>query len=133
MVTAVDDARFARPEFSEYDRDEVLDSHVGRQPGVHLLGKLGQVGLGEGQIAEDGEDRGAPAYRVKSFALDVTDDEPRPELSHRDVVKITADHRSCGRRLVVRGEGYPAEFGGQRPQDRALDFLADADERALPP
>src|SRR5215467_9617268 len=124
-MTAIDNPCFSRPEFSKYYGDEVLGFHVPRQPGIHLLSKLGQIDLGEGQIAEDGEDRGAPAYRVKPFALDVTDDETRTKLSHRDVVKIAADNCSGGRRLIVRGKGYSAKLRGQRPQNRTLDFLAD--------
>lgn len=68
--------------------DEVLDAQVARHPVVHFLGELGQVGLGEGQLAENRQNRGAPANRVEPFALDVTDDEARPVLGHGEVVKV---------------------------------------------
>jgi hypothetical protein len=119
-------------EFGEDNRDEVLDFHIPGQPGIHLLGELDQVGLGEGELPEDGQHRGAQANRVQPFALDVTDDKTRPVLCHRDVIKIAPDHRLPRRRLIVRGEGHTAEFGGQRPQDRLLDSFTDADKRVFP-
>jgi hypothetical protein len=47
-------------------------------------------------------------------------------------VQVAADQGRAGRRLVVRGEGHAADLGGQRPQDRVLDPLADRDQRVLP-
>jgi pimeloyl-ACP methyl ester carboxylesterase len=90
-VPAVDDAHVAGRELREYHRDEVLDVHVPRQPGVHLLGEPGQIGLAERKLAEHRQNRGAPAHRFKSFALHIADDEARPELCHRHVIKIPAD------------------------------------------
>jgi hypothetical protein len=74
----------------------------------------------------------AAADRLQPLALDVADDQARPELRHRDVVQVPTDQGRAGRRLVVRGEGHAADLGGQRSQDRVLDPLADRDQRALP-
>jgi hypothetical protein len=131
-VPAVDDAHVARRELREYHRDEVLDVHVQRQPGIHLLGEPGQIRLVEHQLAEDGQNRGASAHRVDPFALDIAEDEARSELCHRHVIKVAADQRLGRRRLIVRRKGDTAEFCGQRPQDRALDPFADPDKRAFP-
>jgi pimeloyl-ACP methyl ester carboxylesterase len=132
VVAAVDDAHRAGAELREYHRDEVLDVHVPRQPGVHLLGEPGQIGLAEHQLAEDRQNRRAPAHRLKPFALDIAEDEARSELCHRNVIKVPADQSLGRRRLIVGRKGDTAEFGGQRPQNRALDPFADPDKRAFP-
>jgi hypothetical protein len=47
-----------------------------------------RTGLAERQLAEEGQDGGAPAGRVQPFTLHVADDETGPELRHREVIKI---------------------------------------------
>jgi len=133
MMAAVHDVHLASAEFGKDSGDEILDPHLAGQAGIHLLSEPDQIGFGECQRTESADHRRAALDRVQALSPDVANDETRPELCHRQIVKITADQRPRRRRLVVRGETDAAEFGRQRPQDRALHPFGDPDEPAFPP
>jgi hypothetical protein len=133
MMAAVHDVHLASAEFGKDSGDEILDPHLTGQAGVHLLSEPDQIGFCERERTESADHRRAALDRVEAFPPDIANDEPRPELRHRQIVKITADQRSRRRRLVVRGEANTAELSRQRPQDGSLHPLGNPDELGFPP